>query len=66
MQEFVHLLSRLIPVFPNQVNSSRMEEMDEKPDQMDSCPNAWSTVNKSELSTLGLPVVLRGPAQYQK
>jgi hypothetical protein len=41
MQEFVHSLSYLIHVFPNQVdNSSRMEEMDEPHDEMDFYPNA--------------------------
>jgi hypothetical protein len=67
MQEFVHSLSYLIHVFPNQVDSSsRMEEMDEQPNQMDFYPSAWSPVNQSELSTLGLPMVLRGPAQCQR
>jgi hypothetical protein len=32
------------------------EKTDEQRDQMDFYPNAWSTVNKSELSTVGLPV----------
>jgi hypothetical protein len=41
MQEFVHSLSYLIHVFPNQVdNSSRMRKMDERSDQMDFYPNA--------------------------
>jgi hypothetical protein len=40
MQEFVHTLSYLIHVFPNQVGSSCIEETDEQPDQMDSFPNA--------------------------
>ena len=36
MQEFVHSLSYLIHVFPNQVdNSSRMRKMDEQHDQID-------------------------------
>jgi hypothetical protein len=65
MQEFVHSLSYLIHVFPNQVGSSRMEETDEQPDQMDFYPNAWPFASKCELSTLGLPMVLRGPAQCQ-
>jgi hypothetical protein len=61
MQEFVHSLSYLIHVFPNQVdNSSRMRETDEQHDQIDFYPSAGSTVSKSELSTLGLPMVLRG------
>jgi hypothetical protein len=34
------LLSYLIHVFLDQVSSSRIEETDERPDQMDSCPNA--------------------------
>jgi hypothetical protein len=38
------------------------EEMDEQPDQMD----FYSSAYKSELSTLGLPMVLRGPAQCHK
>jgi hypothetical protein len=67
MQEFVHSLSYLIHVFPNQVdNSSRMEEMDEPHDEMDFYPNAWPFASKCELSTLGLPMVLRGLAQYRK
>jgi hypothetical protein len=69
MQEFVHSLSYLIHVFPNQVNqvnSSRMEEMDEQPDWMDFYSSAWFPVTKCELSTLGLPIVLRGLAQCQK
>jgi len=66
MQEFVHSLSYLIHVFPNQVGSSCIEEMDEQPDQMNFYPNTWSPINKCELSTLGLPMVLRGPAQCQK
>jgi hypothetical protein len=45
---------------PSQFTS--YEETDEQPDQMDFCPSAWPIVNKSELSTLGLPMVLRGPA----
>jgi hypothetical protein len=41
MQEFVHSLSYLIHVFPNQVdNSSHMRKMDERPDQMNFYPNA--------------------------
>jgi hypothetical protein len=66
MQEFVHSLFYSIHVFPNQVGSSCIEETEEQPDQMDSCPNARSTVIKSKLSILGLPMVLRGPAQCQK
>jgi hypothetical protein len=65
MQEFVHLLSYLIHVFPNQVSSSRMET-DEQPDQMDLYPNARPFASKCELSTLSLPMVLRGHAQCQK
>jgi hypothetical protein len=33
-----------------------MEEMDKHPDQMDFYSSAWSLVNKSELSTIGLPM----------
>jgi hypothetical protein len=66
MQEFVHSLSYLIHVFPNQVSSSRMEEMDEQPDQIDFYPNARPFASKCELSTLGLPMVLRGPTQCYK
>jgi hypothetical protein len=62
MQEFVHSLSYLTHIFPKQASSSRMEETDEQPDQMDFYPNAQST-NQSELSTIGLPMVLRGPVQ---
>jgi hypothetical protein len=36
------------------------------PNQMDFYPSAWSPGDLSELSTLGLPMVLRGPAQCQK
>jgi hypothetical protein len=34
MQKFVHSLSYLIHAFPKQASSSRMEEMDEQPNQM--------------------------------
>jgi hypothetical protein len=34
--------------------------MDEQLDQIDFYPTTCSTVKKSELSTLGLPMVLRG------
>jgi hypothetical protein len=51
MQECVHSFSYLIHVFP---------------DQMDFYPSAWSPVSQSKLSTVGLPMVLRGPAQCQK
>jgi hypothetical protein len=40
MQEFVHSLSYLTHIFPKQASSSRMEETDEQPDQMDFYPNA--------------------------
>ena len=66
MQEFVHSLSYLTHIFPKQASSSRMEETDEQPDQIDFYLNARSTVNQSELSTVGLPMVLRGHAQCQK
>jgi hypothetical protein len=42
------------------------KETEEQPDQMDFYPSAWSLVNQSELTTLGLPMVLRGHAQCQK
>jgi hypothetical protein len=42
------------------------EETDEQPDQMDFYPSAWSPVSRSKLSTVGLPMVLRGSAQCQK
>jgi hypothetical protein len=42
------------------------EEMDEQSDQMDFYPNAWPFARKCGLSTLGLPLVLRGLAQCQK
>jgi hypothetical protein len=42
------------------------EETDEQHDQMDFYPNAWPFANKCELSTLSLPMVLRGPTQCQK
>jgi hypothetical protein len=67
MQEFVHSLSYLIHVFPNQVdNSSRMRK------QMNNLTKWISTqmhdflLAKCELSTLALPMVLRGPTQYHK
>jgi hypothetical protein len=40
MQEFVHSLSYLIHAFLKQASSSRMEETDERSDQMDFYPNA--------------------------
>jgi hypothetical protein len=54
MQEFVHSLSYLIHVFLNQVSPSCMEETEEQPDQMDFYPSAWSPINRSELSTIGV------------
>jgi hypothetical protein len=42
------------------------EEMDEQPDQMDFYPNAWPFASKCELSTFGLPMVLRGLAQCER
>jgi hypothetical protein len=66
MQEFVHSLSYLTHISPNQVSSSRIEEMDEQPDQMNFYPNTGSPISKCELLTLGLPMVLRGHAQCQK
>jgi hypothetical protein len=42
------------------------EETNGQPDQMDFYPNAWPFACKCELSTLGLPMVLRGPAQCQR
>jgi hypothetical protein len=44
------------PCIPSPSQFISHEETDEPPDQMDFYPNAWSTVNKSELSTLGLPM----------
>jgi hypothetical protein len=66
MQEFVHSLSYLTHIFPKQASSSCMEETDEQPDQMDFYPSAWSPISQSKLSTVGLPMVLRGSAQCQK
>jgi hypothetical protein len=40
MQEFVHSLSYLTHIFPKQASSSRMEETDKQPDQMDFYPSA--------------------------
>jgi hypothetical protein len=54
------------PCIPEPSQFVSHEEKDEPHDQMDSCPNAWSTVSMSELSTLGLPMVLRGLAQCRK
>jgi hypothetical protein len=61
MQEFVHSLSYLLHVFPNQVDdSSRMRK------RMNNLTKKIFThihnllLTKSELSTLGLPMVLRG------
>jgi hypothetical protein len=42
------------------------EETDEQPDQMDFYPNAWPFVSECELSTVGLPMVLRGLTQCRK
>jgi hypothetical protein len=42
------------------------EETDEQLDQMDFYPNVWFPVSKCKLSTLDLPMVLRGPTQCQK
>jgi hypothetical protein len=42
------------PCIPKPSHFISHEEMDEQPDQMDFYPNAWSTVNKCELSTIGL------------
>jgi hypothetical protein len=44
------------PCIPSPSQFIWHEETDEPPDQMDFYPNAWSTVNKSELSNLGLPM----------
>jgi hypothetical protein len=63
MQEFVHSLPCLIHVFPNRVSSSRMKK------QMNHMTKWISTQmhdlfsSKCELSTPGLLMVLRGPAQ---
>jgi hypothetical protein len=40
MQKFVHSLSYLTHIFPNQVCSSCVEETDEQSDQMDFYPSA--------------------------
>jgi hypothetical protein len=42
------------------------EEMDEQSDQMDFYPKAWPFARKCELLTVGLPMVLRGPAQCHR
>jgi hypothetical protein len=42
------------------------EETVDQPDHMDLYPNAWPFASKCELSTLGLSMVLRRPAQCQK
>jgi hypothetical protein len=66
MQEFVHSLSYLIHVFLDQVGSSHMKK------RMNNLTKWISTQmhdlfsSKCELSTLGLPMVLRGLAQCQK
>jgi hypothetical protein len=54
------------PCIPEPSQFISHEEMDEQSDQMDFYPNAWPFVSKCELSTLGLLMVLRGPAQCQK
>jgi hypothetical protein len=54
------------PCIPEPSQFISHEEMDEQPDQMDFYPSAGSPVNQNELSTLGLPMVLRGLAQCQK
>jgi hypothetical protein len=47
MQEFVHSLSYLIHVFPNQVdNSSRVRKTDEQLDQIDFYPHTKPLINK--------------------
>jgi hypothetical protein len=52
-------LPYLIHVFPHQVSSSCMEEMDEQPDRMDFYSNIWSLVNQCELSTIGLTMGIK-------
>jgi hypothetical protein len=54
------------PCIPGLSQFLSHEETEEQPDQMDFCPSAWSTVSMSELSAVGLPMVLRGHAQCQK
>jgi hypothetical protein len=54
------------PCIPKPSQFISHEETDEQPDQMDFYPNAWPFASKCELSTLGLPMVLRGLAQCQK
>jgi hypothetical protein len=67
MQEFVHSLSYLIHVFPNQVDdSSRMKKRMNNLTKWISIQMHDLFAGKCELSTLGLPMVLRGPAQCQK
>jgi hypothetical protein len=54
------------PCIPEPSQFISHEEMDEQHDQMDFYPNAWPFASKCELSTLGLPMVLRGLIQCQK
>jgi hypothetical protein len=54
------------PCIPEPSQFTSYEETDEQPDQMDFYPNTWSFASRCELSTLGLPMVLRGHAQCQK
>jgi hypothetical protein len=51
MQEFIHSLSYLIRVFPNQVGSSRIEETNEPHDQVDFYQMHDLFACKCELST---------------
>jgi hypothetical protein len=54
------------PYIPKPSQFILHEETDEQPDLRDLYPSAWPLVSKCELSTLGLPMVLRGLAQCQK
>jgi hypothetical protein len=66
MQEFVHSLFYLIHVFPNQVGSFRMKKRMNNMTKWISTQMHDLFASKYELSTLGLPMVLRGPTQCQK
>jgi hypothetical protein len=54
------------PYIPKPSQFISHEETDEQSDWMDFYPSAWPFASKCELSTLGLLMVLRGPAQCQK
>jgi hypothetical protein len=66
MQEFVHSLSYLVHAFPNQVSSPRMKKWMNNLNKWISTQMHDLFSSKCELSTFGLPMVLRGPAQCHR